>query len=71
MLYVLKAGGTYLPLDAELPTDRIADMLTESGAQLLTVQKGIETDIDFSHIISIPAAAEKQTPVFVFQLQPG
>ncbi|PAD65391.1 non-ribosomal peptide synthase [Bacillus siamensis] len=61
VLAVLKAGGTYLPLDADLPSDRIADMLTESGAQLLTVQNGIETDIYFSRIISIPAAAEKQT----------
>ncbi|WP_459650165.1 amino acid adenylation domain-containing protein [Kitasatospora sp. Ki12] len=35
LLAVLKAGGAYLPLDPELPTDRIAVMLADAGAGLV------------------------------------
>lgn len=47
VLAVLKAGGAYLPLDAELPPERISCMLKESGADVLAVQKGLKTNIDF------------------------
>ncbi|MBY8914329.1 amino acid adenylation domain-containing protein [Bacillus sp. YC2] len=61
VLAVLKAGGTYLPLDADLPPERISDMLKESGAQILAVQKGIKTNIDFSQNVLIPDGKETQT----------
>ncbi len=35
MLAVLKAGGAYLPLDPEYPSERLSFMLTDSGAQVL------------------------------------
>ncbi|MFD1547076.1 non-ribosomal peptide synthetase, partial [Nonomuraea guangzhouensis] len=35
ILAIWKAGGTYLPLDPDYPTDRLTYMLTDSGADLL------------------------------------
>jgi aspartate racemase len=35
LLAILKAGGAYLPLDPALPPDRIAMMLTDSGASIV------------------------------------
>jgi amino acid adenylation domain-containing protein len=38
MLAVLKSGAAYLPLDPSYPADRLAYMLTDSGAPLLVTQ---------------------------------
>jgi non-ribosomal peptide synthetase-like protein len=35
MLAVLKAGGAYIPLDAEIPADRVNFIMQDSGAKLL------------------------------------
>ncbi|ELK40327.1 tyrocidine synthetase II, partial [Brevibacillus agri BAB-2500] len=35
---VLKAGGAFVPIDPELPAERIAYMLTHSGVQLVVTQ---------------------------------
>src|SRR5204862_290844 len=39
LLAVLKAGGVYLPIDPELPADRIAFLLQDAGA-VLTLSTG-------------------------------
>ncbi|MCY8988924.1 non-ribosomal peptide synthetase [Bacillus atrophaeus] len=56
ILAVLKAGGTYLPLDAELPPERLVYMLEESEAAMLIMQKGMQTDIDFQRKVIIADA---------------
>ncbi|WP_346728620.1 non-ribosomal peptide synthase/polyketide synthase, partial [Corallococcus exiguus] len=38
LLGVLKAGGAYLPLDPMLPRERLAFMLSDSGAEVLLTQ---------------------------------
>ncbi|MGX1324739.1 amino acid adenylation domain-containing protein/non-ribosomal peptide synthase protein (TIGR01720 family) [Bradyrhizobium sp. USDA 377] len=38
LLAVLKAGGAYLPLDPDYPTERLAYMLRDSGAALVLTQ---------------------------------
>ncbi|MEC1444353.1 plipastatin non-ribosomal peptide synthetase PpsE [Bacillus subtilis] len=48
VLAVLKAGGAYLPLDAELPPERVSFMLEETQAKMLIVQKGLEQNAAFS-----------------------
>ncbi|MDE5459042.1 AMP-binding protein, partial [Bradyrhizobium sp. CSA112] len=39
LLAVLKAGGTYLPLDPDYPPERLAHMLRDSGAALVLTQR--------------------------------
>ncbi|MEH2532306.1 amino acid adenylation domain-containing protein/non-ribosomal peptide synthase protein (TIGR01720 family) [Bradyrhizobium sp. AZCC 1614] len=39
LLAVLKAGGAYLPLDPDYPAERLAHMLSDSGAALVLTQR--------------------------------
>ncbi|APO47193.1 hypothetical protein BS614_26175 [Paenibacillus xylanexedens] len=45
ILGVLKAGGAYLPLDAEYPQERLSYMLQESGASLMIADQPLDWDI--------------------------
>ncbi len=47
MLGVLKAEGTYLPLDPEFPSERLAYMLEDSKAHLLIVSSETEGHVMF------------------------
>ncbi|WP_439898717.1 amino acid adenylation domain-containing protein, partial [Pseudomonas agarici] len=39
LLAVLKAGGTYVPLDPDYPAERVAYMLEDSGAKVLLTER--------------------------------
>lgn len=41
LLAVLKAGGAYVPLDPAYPSERLAMMLADSGAQVVLAQAGL------------------------------
>lgn len=41
LLAVLKAGGAYVPLDPAYPSERLAMMLADCGAQVVLVQPGL------------------------------
>ncbi|RAY16066.1 non-ribosomal peptide synthetase [Actinomadura craniellae] len=41
LLGVLRAGAAYLPLDVDLPADRLAYMIADSGARLLVTVPGV------------------------------
>jgi amino acid adenylation domain-containing protein/thioester reductase-like protein len=45
LLGVLKAGGAYLPLDPSFPSERLAFMLTDSGASFILTQTSLQTDM--------------------------
>jgi amino acid adenylation domain-containing protein len=42
MLAVLKAGGAYLPLDPEYPSERIAYMLADARSPFVILQEGLD-----------------------------
>ncbi|MFC4546944.1 non-ribosomal peptide synthetase [Paenactinomyces guangxiensis] len=42
ILGILKAGGAYLPIDPKYPSERINQMLEDSGSRLLLTQKHIK-----------------------------
>jgi len=42
LLAVLKAGGTYVPLDPDYPADRLAHMVQDSGMSLLLTQSALK-----------------------------
>ncbi|WP_442603414.1 amino acid adenylation domain-containing protein [Paenibacillus sp. KN14-4R] len=46
ILGVLKAGGTYLPIDTQYPSDRIEYMLKDSGAGILLTQESCRTQTE-------------------------
>lgn len=48
ILAVMKAGGAYLPIDSEYPSDRITYMLEDSDASLLITQKDLRDLVNFS-----------------------
>lgn len=71
VLGVLKAGGAYLPLDPQYPTERIAYMLEHSGAKVVLTQQSLNERIPNQELLLVSmdqewswiAATTAQTPV--------
>ncbi len=59
LLAILKAGAAYLPLDPELPEQRIAFMLSDAAAQLLITQAQFATSVAAYHLPVVVADAER------------
>ena len=53
VLAVLKAGGTYLPLDPAFPRDRLAFMVEDSGLSLLVTHSELAARVDWPRDRSI------------------
>ena len=45
LLAILKAGGTYVPLDPELPQERLAFLLADSGVRVVAAQRSLAGEI--------------------------
>ncbi len=50
LLGVLKAGGTYLPLDPAYPQERLAYMLRDAGVSLVVTEQALHQDVPFQPI---------------------
>ncbi|HYG08782.1 MAG TPA: amino acid adenylation domain-containing protein, partial [Pyrinomonadaceae bacterium] len=58
LLAVLKAGAAYLPIDPELPDQRIAFMLSDAGAHLILTQEQFAATLVGYHLPVVVADAE-------------
>ena len=54
MLGILKAGGTYIPLDPNFPRDRIAHMLADSAAPVIVTQSNLIPQLPPHNAITVP-----------------
>lgn len=53
ILAVLKAGGTYIPIDPEYPKDRIEYMLSNSSAKIVLTKTVLMDNIDFNNKLDV------------------
>jgi surfactin family lipopeptide synthetase A len=51
LLGILKAGGTYIPIDPAYPSDRISYMLEDSGARHVLTQAALRNSIDRDNLV--------------------
>ncbi|HEX3077056.1 MAG TPA: amino acid adenylation domain-containing protein, partial [Lachnospiraceae bacterium] len=49
ILAIMKAGGSYLPIDTEYPRDRIEYLLEDSKASILLLQKEIQAKVPYQY----------------------
>ncbi|UFZ04832.1 non-ribosomal peptide synthase/polyketide synthase [Bradyrhizobium ontarionense] len=64
LLAVLKAGGAYLPLDPDYPAERLAHMLSDSGAKLLLTQETL-------HERFVPVLERSGAEAWLLDTMPG
>ena len=77
LLAVLKAGGTYVPLDPRYPVDRLAHMLDDGGVSMVLTRTGARTSLPSTaaKVVDLDVergsiACESDTP-FVTQVSPA
>ncbi|WP_425667186.1 amino acid adenylation domain-containing protein [Vibrio tubiashii] len=70
MIAIMKAGGAFLPLDPDYPTDRLAYMIEDSAASLVISEQSLRSrweEID-SHVLSHSDQASSVTPLYMGEL---
>ncbi|HEX6968973.1 MAG TPA: amino acid adenylation domain-containing protein [Micromonosporaceae bacterium] len=66
VLGVLKAGGAFLPLDPQYPTDRLAFMAADSGMTVLLTQSALAGTVPFDgHTVLLDGPDPEPAPVAV------
>lgn len=63
LLGILKAGGTYLPLDNTAPPERLAAMLADSQCRVVLSQSHLASALQEWQVVSEPSASEQRVPV--------
>jgi amino acid adenylation domain-containing protein len=61
LLGVLKAGAAYVPIDPTYPPDRIAYMLSDSGARVIVTQRAIRDVLGATEATVLEADADELT----------
>ncbi|HEV2678756.1 MAG TPA: amino acid adenylation domain-containing protein [Aliidongia sp.] len=56
LLGILRAGGTFVPMDPQQPADRRAFIVTDSGAAIVLTEAGAETEFAGDKIVFHPTA---------------
>ena len=51
MLAVLKAGGSYLPIDPQYPTERIQYILNDANVGILLTDKSYNTELNYQGVV--------------------
>ncbi|MEI8703606.1 amino acid adenylation domain-containing protein [Pseudoalteromonas sp. B62] len=54
MLGIVKAGGAYLPIDPNLPEDRIDFMIEDAGIELVLTSSELMSELDFDDLKVLP-----------------
>ncbi|MBN3491890.1 non-ribosomal peptide synthetase [Vibrio neptunius] len=70
MIAIMKAGGAFLPLDPDYPTDRLAYMIEDSAASLVISEQSLCSrweEID-SHVLSHSDQAASVSPLYMDEL---
>lgn len=60
MIGILKAGGVYVPLDAEYPPERIALMISDSGISMIVTQEKFRSRFDATDALLISLDGDSQ-----------
>ncbi|MCB9718000.1 MAG: amino acid adenylation domain-containing protein [Myxococcales bacterium] len=61
LLGVLKAGGAYVPIDPTYPPERVAYMLSDSGARVIVTQSAIRDQLGATEAAVLEADADDPT----------
>ncbi|MCG9597534.1 amino acid adenylation domain-containing protein [Vibrio sp. Isolate25] len=67
MIAIMKAGGAFLPLDPDYPTDRLAYMIEDSAASLVISEQSLRSrweEIN-SHVLSHADQAASVSPLYL------
>ncbi|WNZ08508.1 non-ribosomal peptide synthetase [Streptomyces sp. 11x1] len=58
LLGILKAGATYVPLDAAYPAERLAFMMSDSGMQILLTERALRDVLPVSGVVEVELDGE-------------